>query len=193
LTDLERDIYWSPWEDPGLEHLHLKVSSDGVEALGLILRMREGRHFRCRYELQTDPDWRLRQLTFAVMPAGSGGPPKRVELESDGQGNWRVDGERRADLIGCSDLDIQVTPFTNTLPIRRLGLAEGESAEISAAYLWVPELKVEPDAQRYTRLDAEGSRYRYEGIGDDFEADLPVDSDGLVLDYPDLFRRVWPI
>ena len=189
MAELERDIYWSPWEEPGLEHLHLKVSSDGVEALGLILRMREGRHFRCRYELQTDPEWR--SLTFAVMPAGSGGPPKRIELESDGQGKWRVDGEPRHDLAGCNDVDIQVSPFTNTLPIRRLGLAEGESAEISAAYLWVPELKVEPDAQRYTRLDSE--RYRYDAVGDDFTADLPVDGNGLVMDYPDLFKRVWPI
>ena len=196
MADLDRDIYWSPWEDPGLEHLHLTVSPDGVEALGLILRMREGRHFRCRYELQTDPEWRRRSLTFAVMPAGSGGPPKRVEIESDGQGNWRVDGERRADLAGCSDVDIQVSPFTNSLPIRRLGLAEGESAEISAAYLWVPELKVEADAQRYTRLEddgAAGGRYRYDAVGDDFTAELPVDGDGLVMDYPDLFRRVWPL
>ena len=177
MADLDRDIYWSPWEDPGLEHLHLTVSSDGVEALGLILRMREGRHFRCRYELQTDPEWRLRSLTFAVMPAGGGGEP-------------------RHDLAGCGDADIQISPFTNTLPIRRLGLAEGESAEIGAAYLRVPELTVEPDAQRYTRLEAEGTvggRYRYDAVGDDFTADLPVDGDGLVIDYPDLFRRVWPI
>lgn len=193
MSDLVRDLYWAPWDEPGLEHLHLKVTGDGAEALGLILRKRGEQHFRCRYELQTDPEWRVRQLTFAVMPS-DGKKPTRLELESDGQGTWRANGEPRPDLAGCLDLDIQVTPFTNTLPIRRLGLEKDESAEIRAAYLWVPELKVEPDAQRYTRLETGdgGGRYRYEAVGDDFTADLPVDGDGLVLDYPALFRRVWP-
>ena len=41
--------------------------------------------------------------------------------------------------------------------------------------------------QRYTRL---GDRlWRYEGLFRDFVADLAVDDMGLVLDYPQLFRR----
>ena len=67
MSDLVRDIYWAPWDDPGLEHLHLTIASDGGE-----------------------------------------------------------------------------------------------------------------------------SRFRYDAVGDDFTAELPVDADGLVMDYPDLFKRVWP-
>ncbi|MFP4903215.1 putative glycolipid-binding domain-containing protein, partial [Paraburkholderia sp. BR14261] len=34
--------------------------------------------------------------------------------------------------------------------------------------------------------------YRYEGIIRDFTANLRVDEDGLVIDYPTLFRRLPP-
>jgi hypothetical protein len=92
-------------------------------------------------------------------------------------------------------VDIQVTPFTNSLPIRRLGLETGQSADIRVAYVPVPELDVRPAEQRYTCLDAPGpagGRYRYEGLFRDFTAELPVDGDGLVLDYAETFRRIWP-
>ena len=194
MSEVVRDVYWRPWEDPGLEHLHLSVDSDGAQALGLILRMQDGQHFRCRYTLSTDPEWRVRQLTIAMTPA-EGGPGQRLELESDGDGHWRADGAPRPDLEGCRDVDIQVTPFTNTLPVRRLGLAEGDSADIRVAYVAVPDVTVTPAEQRYTCLasqDADGGRYRYDGLFRNFTADLPVDGDGLVMDYPETFRRVWP-
>jgi len=71
----------------------------------------------------------------------------------------------------------------------------GEQAEIRVAYLPVPELAWRAVAQRYTCLaprGAAGGRYRYEGVFRDFTAELPVDADGLVMDYPETFRRVWP-
>jgi hypothetical protein len=34
--------------------------------------------------------------------------------------------------------------------------------------------------------------YKYEGLESGFTAELQTDRDGLVLDYPDLWRRVWP-
>lgn len=49
------------------------------------------------------------------------------------------------------------------------------------------------DEQRYTCLeaDAAGGRYRFEQVGSGFTAVLQVDADGLVDDYPGLFKRVW--
>jgi hypothetical protein len=54
-----------------------------------------------------------------------------VDLLSDGQGNWTTsDGQAVSELRGCIDVDISVSAFTNTLPIRRLGLAPTGSAEL---------------------------------------------------------------
>ena len=54
-----------------------------------------------------------------------------------------------------------------------------------------PDLRVQPQPQAYTRL---GERlYLFQNLdGSGFSAELPVDEDGIVLDYPALFRRVTP-
>src|SRR5438093_468956 len=56
-----------------------------------------------------------------------------------------------------------------------------------------PEMELLTDRQRYTPLEsfAHGGLYRYESLESNFIAELPVDSDGLVIDYPSLFRSVW--
>jgi hypothetical protein len=56
------------------------------------------------------------------------------------------------------DVDISITPFTNTLPIGRLKLHTGESQEILAVYICMPDLAISTDRQRYTCLEA-GRRY----------------------------------
>ncbi len=91
-------------------------------------------------------------------------------------------------------MDISETPFTNSLPIRKLALAPGESAEISVAYFDGTELQPWPEPQRYTCLQkGEGSGlYRFLSLDGGFTAELPVDADGLVLDYPGLFNRAFP-
>jgi hypothetical protein len=37
----------------------------------------------------------------------------------------------------------------------------------------------------------EGALYRYESLSSGFAADLVVDCDGLVVDCPGMFQRVW--
>jgi hypothetical protein len=125
---------------------------------------------------------------------GVPGEPPKVELLSGGEGNWTTpDGRAVTYLEGCEYVDISETPFTNTLPIRRLGLAPGESAEISVAYVEGTELQPWPEHQRYTCLEmGDGNGlYRFESLDGGFTADLPVDTDGLELDYPGLFRKAF--
>jgi hypothetical protein len=45
------------------------------------------------------------------------------------------------------------------------------------------------DRQVYRCLEAE-TRYRYEAFDGSFSADITVDDDGLVVDYPPLFHRL---
>jgi len=194
VTTRNVTLYWTPDGEPGCEQVHVALGPDGLSALGLILCRKDGAHLRCRYQLDTDPQMRVRELTFAVTGEAEG-QPKRIVLESDGEGRWRRDGDAAPDLAGCIDVDIEVSPLTNTLPIRRLALTAGESAEIKAAYLPVPDLEPRPAAQRYTCLAPyadPGGRYRYEGLSSGFATELPVDRDGFVLDYPETFTRSWP-
>jgi hypothetical protein len=124
-----------------------------------------------------------------------GGDLRQVELRADGKGYWtKAAGDTLPSLQGCYDVDISATPFTNTLPIRRLGLRPSQAAELKVVYIPVPELEYGTAEQRYTclQLSRRVGCYRYGGVFRRFTAELLVDSDGLVVDYPETFRRIWP-
>ena len=187
---MRRDVMWWAWDGPGLEHLCLMVGEDGVVADGMVIGVTEGHPFRVVYEVRCDVGWQVRAMRIGVP-----GEPPRVHVLSNGEGNWTTpDGRFVPHLEGCTDVDISVTPFTNTLPIRRLGLAPMESAEVSVAYVEGAELQAWPEPQRYTCLEKgdRGGLYRFLSLDSEFTADLLVDADGLVLDYPGLFRRALP-
>jgi uncharacterized protein len=190
---MRREVVWSAWDGAGAEHLLLEVGQDGFVADGLVVGVAKGgRPFRVCYEVRCDATWRTR----AVQVSAPGLDPVTpvVDLLADGEGNWTTrSGESVPGLEGCVDVDISATPFTNTLPIRRLGLAPGESADLSVAYVDIDEMRAWREEQRYTRLkkNSEDALYKYESLDSGYTTDLPVDTDGLVLDYPGLFRRVF--
>jgi len=187
---VERNVMWAPWRGAGLEHLKLVQNGGGALADGVVIGIEEGTPFRVRYELRCDARWKVRELTALSLGEG-----KEIRLLADGEGRWTTTTEDAVrHLDGCIDVDISATPFTNTLPIRRLMLEPGESVDLEVAYCAVPALRVETEPQRYTCLErsGEGGTYRFESLDGGFTANLSVDTGGLVLDYPDLFRRVYP-
>lgn len=185
--DVRRDVTWISLDETMFEHLRLHQSASGFQADGLIVRRAGDRAARFRYHIEGDDAWRLRGVRVS---AEDGGPA--VTLLSDGEGRW-TDGTGRvlSALDGCHDVDIQASPFTNTLAIRRLRLEPGRAAEVRVAFITVPELEVRAFRQRYTRLGGDDPRavYRYESLESDFRSELPVDGDGLLLEYPGYFRR----
>ena len=187
---MERDIMWKPWSEPGLEHLHLQQQDGTILADSFIVGVSNRMPFRLHYEISCDSNWKVKQLGLMLLS----GNRKSTKIQSDGQGHWSTNtGDPVSSLEGCIDVDISATPFTNTLPIRRLELRPGQSAELLVAYVLMPEMDLMTDRQRYTCLELNngGGLYKYESLESDFSAKLPVDSDGLVIDYPDLFKRVW--
>lgn len=84
------------------------------------------------------------------------------------------------------DVDLNFSPATNLLPIRRLGLEVGASAEVRAAWLRFPTFQLEPLVQQYRRLDE--ATYRYESAGAAFVAELRVNAAGFVTAYGDIWR-----
>jgi hypothetical protein len=183
------DLAWAALAWPGTEHLRVTRSDDGVRADGLIVAVLDGQPLRLHYEIRCDASWACRTLTVASPLE----PARTVELRGDGQGHWATGtGAPVSALQGCVDVDIAVTPFTNTLPIRRLGLAAGAGAEIVVVYVDVPTLAVRAQRQRYTcvRRGPEGSRWRYDNVVSAFTAELVVDAEGFVIEYPGLWHRI---
>lgn len=179
-----RVVRWRDWTGAGIEHLVLSEDDDGIVAESALLGTTEsGTVFAVRYRIGCDAAWRVRELGISIV-----GDARRFELVGDGTGTWRNDaGMPMPEFAGAIDVDLAITPFTNTLPIRRLGLAVGASADIIVVYVTFPDLAVSADPQRYTRL-AERT-YRFETLDGGFVRDLDVDEHGLVVTYPGLFRR----
>jgi hypothetical protein len=180
-----REVMWRR-EDGGVEHVRVAMGGDGGVAVdGVVAAGSPREPWRLRYRMRCDRGWRVRDVEVDMPEQGGA-----VSLHGDGSGVWR-DGQGAvlAALDGCVDVDIFAVAFTNTLPVRRLRLAVGEAQAIGVAFVRVPELDAVHAEQRYTRLSEHV--YRYESLGSGFRADLRIDADGLVVDYPGLVRRLW--
>jgi hypothetical protein len=182
---MKKDLFWTALAWPGLEHLALREDGDGISADGALIALCEGEPVRLSYRITCDRSWRTRRVEVALPLRG------RVErLDSDGDGRWRgAAGEPLAGLDGCVDIDIALTPFTNTLPVRRLDLAAGESRGLRVVYFNFPEFRPAAASQRYTCLERGDGRNLYRYQSGDFSADIAVDDAGLVVTYPDLWQR----
>lgn len=185
---VRRTVRWTDAEGRGLEHCLLAFGSGGLTLEGAVAGTRKG-NYGAHYLVRADAAGRTRQVRLRHV----GGP--ELHLSVDGNARWRdeIAGRALPDLDGCLDVDLGITPATNTLPIRRLGLALGETRAVRAAYVPLPseiggDFLPRPAEQRYTRLA--DRLWRYEGLFRDFTAELAVDDLGLVLDYPVLFRRL---
>ena len=176
---------WQDWSGTGIEHTVISCTQASSTAEGVVIGAANSEPFAVRYQIRCDGSWTLNYASIEVI-----GRQRKVELHSDGRGKWTdAAGNGLPDLDGAIDLDISATPFTNTLPIRRLRLARGHSAEIQAAYVHVPDLDIVRDPQRYTCLEPL-RRYRYESLDSDFVREIEVDANGLVVTYPGLFKRL---
>ena len=184
-----RTICWMPtWnknrEGVGLEHLLL--AERAADSVVLAVDEEHG-PFRLTYRLTWDDSWQLRDAELALATERF---TRSLSLQTDGLGCWRHRDGRAIDALdGCLDVDIWPTPFTNSFPIRREPMKVGERRQFRIAWIFALDLTVHPRTQAYTRLA--DRLYLFESLDrSGFSAELPVDEDGIVLDYPDLFRRV---
>lgn len=167
----------------GAELFELDDSGTDIVMRGWIVANVQGVACAVSFEIVADRKWVTRRAAVTV---GSE-EDQTMKIEHDGRGHWSVDGVDRPDLSTCLDVDLGITPSTNTLPIRRLGLHVGESKALNAAWLRFPEMSVEMLGQRYERVS--DSIYRYSST--DFQSDLEVDNTGIVQRYgTDLWQTV---
>ena len=185
------DVLWAAWEGRGFEHLALSAELGAVRADSLIIAVDDdGRPYRARYVVDCDASWRVTRARVEVIEE----PARVLDVRVDSRGRWMdaVTGAVLA-LDGCVDIDIYPSPFTNTLPIRRLtDVVVGRPVAIDVAWVVLPELTIQSARQEYTLLErgAAGARWRFRSPESDFVAELDVDRNGVVLDYPGIARRV---
>lgn len=173
----------------GFEVLFPSAEGAGVRLEGQIAVIEEGEACGVRYSLHMDADWTTRSAR--VVARSSWGEHERL-IERADDGSLAVDGEPAPQLEGLVDVDLEGSAVTNALPVNRMRLGVGVTADAPAAYVRLPDLRVVRLDQTYRRLEAEGERTRYEYEAPEFDARcvLVYDTFGLVLDYPGIAKRV---
>lgn len=172
-------ILWRRLDRPGHEAARLEIGDTGARLAGAAVFVHEGNPARLDYDVSVDRAWRT---TSGRVTGWIGDRAIDVAVSAEEGGRWRMNGAVVPAVEGAIDLDLNFSPSTNLLPIRRLGLAIGEEGVVRAAWLRFPSFELEPLEQVYRRLSE--STYRYESAGGRFVAELSVDARGFVMRYP---------
>ena len=183
--ELKRVVAWKNLLINGTDYCALWRTPEGWLLKGTVVGVLKGqRPVLANYEIYCRKSWFTHR---AEVERTIGSDRKTLSLTLDDRGIWRSSGQELPELHGCHDVDLAVTPATNTLPIRRLGLQVGQCESVTAAWVNAPELTVQPLSQRYTRLTKHS--YRYES-STGFYTEILVDDLGLVITYPGVWERI---
>lgn len=197
MTVLPRAFAWQRTDTTGGEFVTLD-DRRGLYAKGTAFAA-DNALYCCSYELHTDEGWASTRLEVTAEGAGW----RRTLRMERAAGRWRVTTGEQGDLervlptapfAGIEeperlhrvlDVDLYKSPLARTLPVRRLGLhraAPGTVSTIEAAWVLLPSLAVLPLQQVYEVLP--GRRVRY--TSETFTAELQLDAEGYVVEYPGL-------
>jgi hypothetical protein len=181
---MQTNLLWTGLKYYSLENCLVKVGETGSEIASTIIGSYDGKIYKIEYRIQTNPNW---ETVFFEINSRHSNQIQVIRFEGDGKGNWLNNSKKTSQFSGCIDVDIPLTPFTNTLPIRRLNLSKNEAKEIQVVYCDILGQQLKPVRQKYTCLS--NSNYHYENVPNDFEATIEIDDEGFVIDYPSLFAR----
>ena len=183
---LNQTIIWRRLDEPGHEFAQLffedaawSLSGTAIFAFGNPQRLPA----RLDYLVVCDADWRTRS---ARVSGWAGDETISIDISVDEDRRWRMNGIEIPGVEGCVDIDLNFSPSTNLLPIRRLRLDVGDEVAAKAAWLRFPDFKLEPLDQSYRRIY--GGVYRYESMGGKFVTELSVNEAGFVTGYPNLWE-----
>ena len=106
-----------------------------------MIRRLKGAPISTSYEILCDDRWRTKRVKVTTKRQ-----KKRFsqDLRVDVHQNWWRGRKQLTGLNRCYDVDLSISPSTNTLPIRRLELEVGEKKDIVAAWVRFPDLSIEP-------------------------------------------------
>ena len=181
--DHVESVLWRGFAFPGHEVCRMFAKDSRWHLEGTALFSHEQRACRLDYQIVCDATWRT---LSARVEGWLGQTVVSIHIRTEPSGHWWLNEVEQPEVMGCIDLDLNFSPSTNTLPIRRLDLAIGESADVNAAWLRFPSFKLERLSQQYRRLSE--TAYQYESAGGQFVADLKVNRSGFVVDYSGLWQ-----
>jgi uncharacterized protein len=200
-TPRSRAVAWVKHDPLGLEFAEIEIGAAHLTARGVAIGSTP-LPYRLDYELETAEEFVTSHLHATTRGQGW---RRQLDLRRDERGAWSIaadeegevdlprPGGDEASLAPALDCDLGLSPLTNTMPILRHALLEGGGPiEITVAWVAVPALSVQADGQRYRHVSSasDHSVVRYEAVDGSFSSDIVLGTDGVVIDYPGIGRRL---
>lgn len=179
-----KTLIWQGIAFQSLEYFNLKKNDKNFIVDSKIIGSYEDKMYTVDYQLIIDLNWNI--LEFIIESEVNTVQNKLTGRKL--QNEWQINDVINPDFKGFPFIDISLTPFTNTLPINNLQLAENDSQEIKVIYIDILNTIIKPVTQQYTRISP--YTYHYDNLQTDFKSDIVVDENGLVVHYPKLFDKI---
>ncbi len=182
MSTHHHQIKWRHLESDGLELVRVDFTPSLIDVTGRVIGQQGGQNFALDYALELDVDWQLMRAELRLLDGHS------LVLRRSDAGHWLNGYEVNIPALDeAIDIDIFATPFTNSLPLNRMRLAEGETAEAEVIYIADLELTPTKAPQSYKRVGPD--TYQYQSLTTGYQTVFDVDEHNYVLTYPDLFER----
>jgi hypothetical protein len=185
-------LAWAGADCLRMEAARVVFGERGLRATGsLIHAQQEGvGAYSASYSLATNETGVTQRLAVRTTQATG---EQHVTLTRSEEEIWLIDhgqGAVRNHFGGAQDVNLACSALFNALPIRRLGLHHDAAAhELPVVFLALPSLEVWRVYQTYCTVSL-GEPTAVSISSEAWQANLTVDADGLVLDYPGLAHRV---
>lgn len=178
-----QSILWKGLVFPGHEACQLSYRDSKWYLEGTAVFSHEAEVCQLSYHILCDSGWRTLRVNIEGW-LGNNKIYKRIR--TDPNQRWWLNEIEVPEVTGCIDIDLNFSPSTNLLPIRRLNLPIGGKVDLTAAWLKFPGFTLEPLPQQYLRLEEQ--LYRYESNEGRFVAELRVNRAGFAVDYPGIWK-----
>ena len=189
-------LTWQRVVSPSLESVRLLFSGSRLRAYGRIVaaanQVTGVEAFNASFAASVERAEEAGRLMFRTTTAEE---ETQMSLSRSEDGVWLIDHgdgtQQRSPFDGAIDVDVSGAVTFNALPIRRLGLhREAGEFELPVLMVSLPSLTISVVRQTYRTIsiDEHGSVISY--TDPDHGADLIVDRDGMIIDFPGRAHRI---
>ncbi|GAA4402173.1 putative glycolipid-binding domain-containing protein [Tsukamurella soli] len=181
-------LTWRSDDGSLVESFRIQLSGRRIKAYGRIIGVGTptSEAFNASLDLVTDDAGITKRLSIHLQTAAR---DTAIRIARDGEDRWLVtdeQGSTRGEFAGAKNVDVLKSAFFNALTIRAHDLqTHSEEVDVPVVYVDLPGLNVHEAVINYSSA-ADGVTV----ISPVSSSTLSVDSDGFVLDYPGLSKRV---
>ena len=112
ITIMQTNILWTGREYYSLENCLVHSTEQRAEINSVIIGTYQSKIYRVEYQIKTNENW---ETVFFELKSRHSNNTEHLKITSDGKGNWFSNNKKVDEYSGCVDIDIPLTPFTNTL------------------------------------------------------------------------------